>query len=98
MELGKAVRRFNTNVGKCDRSRFVARIRGSGLQSLGHGLAAAKGFARMTGGLRRLMRRVMSLIEMRLMRGGSGLMRGSVARTGQGAREQDACKIEDREL
>lgn len=97
-ERGKAGRRFSATGSEHGKRHFVARIRGSGLQSFGHGLAAAKGFARMTGRLRRLMRRVMSVIEMSLMRGGGGLMRGSVVRTGQGARKQDARKVENREL
>lgn len=98
LETGKAGDRFSAIGGKRGGGHFVARLGGGGLQLLGRGLAAAKGFARMTGRLRRLMRRVMSVIEMSLMRGGGGLMRGSVARTGQGARKQDACKIENREL
>jgi hypothetical protein len=95
-ERGKAGDRFSAIGGKRGGGHFVARLGGGGLQLLGRGLAAAKGFARMTG--RRLMRRVMSVIEMSLMRGGGGLMRGSVVRTGQGARKQDARKIENREL
>ena len=98
LEPGKAGRRFSVFGGKHGSSHFVARLRSGGLQPLGHSLAAANGFTRMAGRLRRLMRRMMSVIEMCLMRRGGGLMRGGVACTGQGARKKDACEIEDREL
>lgn len=97
-ERGKAGRRFSAIGGKRGGGHFVARLGGGGLQLLGHGLAAAKGFARVAGRFRQLMRRVMSVIEMSLMRGGGGLVRCSVVRTRQGARKQDARKVENREL
>lgn len=44
------------------------------------------------------MRVMFTVKQVALMRRGGSLMRGGVARTGQGARKQDACKIEDRQL
>ena len=43
------------------------------------------------------MHRMITVMEMVLMCGGRGFMRGGVARAGQGPRKQDARKIENRE-
>ncbi|MBX3446201.1 MAG: hypothetical protein KF765_05570 [Parvibaculaceae bacterium] len=77
-------------------SYFVARL-GGRLRLSGRGLAIADGLTRVAGRLGRFMRSMMNVVGMFLMRGG-GLARCSGARTGQGARKQDACKIEKWEL
>lgn len=96
LEEGMARDRPAATARKGHSSYFVARL-GGRLRLSGRSLAIADGLTRVAGRLWRLMRGVMSVVGMFLMRGG-GLARCSVARTGQGARKQDACKIEKREL
>ena len=98
LELGKTRERSRAIGCKRNTCRFIARLCCRRLQLAGSALAAAQGFARMTGGPRRVMRVMFAVMEVVLMRRGGGFMRGGVTRAWQGARKQDACKIKDRQL